>query len=70
VADRFDDATEGKVVVRDHGPRRSNLDPDWLRVGTDIVGGTTELRLDRGNDPLSLHRGWFIPGRAVNARRP
>ena len=21
--------------------RNSNLDPDWLRVGTDIVGGTT-----------------------------
>jgi hypothetical protein len=21
--------------------RNANLDPDWLRVGTDIVGGTT-----------------------------
>jgi hypothetical protein len=21
--------------------RNSNLEPDWLRVGTDIVGGTT-----------------------------
>jgi hypothetical protein len=48
--------------------RNANLDPDWLRVGTDIVGGATPptfnlaFTLNLEPDPSNLLYLWFFGG--------
>jgi hypothetical protein len=49
--------------------RNTNLDPDWLRIGTDIVGGTTpstfNMTFSLQGDPVPEPSGFILIGTAL-----